>query len=404
MAAKDDQFEASASALGYLYQFAKALELCIERSMGGLEWSVAVEAGDDIETHAGSQTELLQLKQRAAGTRLTDTSTDLWKTLRIWCEADLNGRIDLAETDLFLLTTAELPENSAGYHLQPRGTGHRDVEKALRLLRSARKASKSDSLKKAFEAFDALDAAGADRQYKLLARVDVIGHSSRIDEVRSGMLKRAVLSVEREHATAFLTRLEGWFYGRAIEQLSTAGSAPITGTEFDAVFSRLRGQFSANNLPIDPDIMNLEPEPVESADKTFVHQLDLIGIGPDRVRLAVRDYIRAFAQRSRWSEEKLLRPGEIGDYERRLVEEWQARFAEMREELGPEATEQEMKREARQIYRWVDQEARSQIRNGLQEVFIPKGSYHMLADELRVGWHPDFTARLAALLEPVGAS
>ncbi|MFE7935485.1 hypothetical protein ACFU6S_43520 [Streptomyces sp. NPDC057456] len=27
----------------------------------------------------------------------------------------------------------------------------------------------------------------------------------------------------------------------------------------------------------------------------------------------------------------------------------------------------------------------------------------MLADELRVGWHPDFTARLMALLEPTGA-
>ncbi|WP_150246306.1 ABC-three component system protein [Nocardiopsis quinghaiensis] len=404
MVTKDDQFEASASALGYLYQFAKALELCIERSMGGLEWSVAVEAADDIETHAGSLTELLQLKQRAEGIRLTDTSEDLWKTLRIWCEADLNRRIDLAETDLFLLTTAELSADSAGHHLQPKETGHRDVDEALRLLRLARKASKNEKLQKSFKAFDALETSGPERQRELLSRVDVIGHSPRINEIRSGMLKRAVLAVERDLATAFLTRLEGWFYGRVIEQLTTPGKAPITGSEFDEVFSRLRGQFSPNNLPIDQDIMNLEPEPVESADKTFVRQLDLIGVGPDRVHLAVRDYIRAFAQRSRWSEEKLLRPGEIGDYERRLVEEWQARFAEMREELGPEATEKEMKREARQIYSWVDREARAQIRNGLQEVFIPKGSYHMLADELRVGWHPDFSARLAALLEPAGAS
>ncbi|XIE77133.1 hypothetical protein AB6O49_00055 [Streptomyces sp. SBR177] len=74
MAGKDDQFEASASALGYLYQFAKALQICIEQWVGGLEWSVAVEAADDIEKHAGSLTELLQLKQRAEGTRLTDSA------------------------------------------------------------------------------------------------------------------------------------------------------------------------------------------------------------------------------------------------------------------------------------------------------------------------------------------
>ncbi|WRZ87707.1 hypothetical protein OHB54_00525 [Streptomyces sp. NBC_01007] len=98
MATKDDQFEATASALGYLYQFAKALQLCIEEWVGGLEWSVAVEAADDIEKHAGSLTELLQLKQRAEGIRLTDSAPDLWKTLRIWCEAAKTGRIHLPET------------------------------------------------------------------------------------------------------------------------------------------------------------------------------------------------------------------------------------------------------------------------------------------------------------------
>ncbi|GGP00321.1 ABC-three component system protein [Wenjunlia tyrosinilytica] len=403
MTAKDDQFEASASALGYLYQFAKALELCIGQSMGGIEWSVAVEAADDIEKHTGSLTELLQLKQRAEGTRMTDSAPDLWKTLRIWCEAAASGRISLAETNLFLLTTAELPPGSAGYHLQSTASGDRDEDKALALLRAARAASKSEKLQKAFAAFDALETVGTVRQSALLSRVAVIGGAPRIDEVRSKMLGHAVLAVDRDLAKPFLTRLEGWFYDRVIEQMRTPGGVPITGAEFDQVFSDLRHQFGPNNLPIDPDIASLDPEPVESADKVFVRQLDLIGVGSERVRLAVRDYIRAFAQRSRWSEEKLLRAGEIGDYERRLVEEWQARFAEMREDLGPEATEEEMKREARLIYRCVDREARAQIRAGLEEVFIPKGSYHMLADELRVGWHPDFTARLIALLEPAGA-
>lgn len=403
MAAKDDQFEASASALGYLYQFAKALQLCIEQWVGGLEWSVAVEAADDIEKHAGSLTELLQLKQRADGTRLTDSAPDLWKTLRIWCEAATAGRIDLAETNLFLMTTAELPPGSAGYHLQPKASGHRDEGKALTLLRGARQASSSDTLQKAFAAFDRLEADGAVGHSALLARIDVIGDAPRIDEVRETMLGHAALVVGHDLAKSFLTRLEGWFYDRVIEQMRTPGGAPITGEEFDQIFSDLRHQFGPNNLPIDPDIADLNPEPAESADKMFVRQLDLIGVGSERIRLAVRDYVRAFTQRSRWSEEKLLRVGELGRYERRLVEEWQARFADMREDLGDEATEEEMKREAKLIYRWVDREARAQIRTGLEEVFIPKGSYHMLADELRVGWHPDFTARLMTLLEPTGA-
>ncbi|MEU7664333.1 ABC-three component system protein [Streptomyces lincolnensis] len=50
---------------------------------------------------------------------------------------------------------------------------------------------------------------------------------------------------------------------------------------------------------------------------TFVRQLDLIDIGKTRVGIAVRDYIRAFTQRSRWSDDNLLLPGEISKYERR---------------------------------------------------------------------------------------
>lgn len=403
MAARNDQFEASASALGYLYQFAKALHLCIEQSMGGPGWSVAVEGADDIEKHAGSLTELLQLKQRAEGVRLTDSAPDLWKTLRIWCLAASTGQVSLPETSLLLMTTAELPEGTAGYRLQPRASGHRDEEAALALLQKARAASKNDDLTKAFEAFDALNSAGGPGQSALLARIDVIGGAPRIDEVRDTMLGHARLVVGDNLAKPFLTRLEGWFYDRVIEQLQTKGGAPVTGEEFDQAFSELRHQFGPDNLPIDPDIAQREPEPEESADKTFVRQLDLIGVGGERIHLAIRDYVRAFDQRSRWSEEKLLRVGELGAYERRLVEEWRARFADMREELGNEATEAEMKREARQIYRWVDRDARAQIRAGLEEVFIPKGSYHMLADELKVGWHPDFTARLMALLEPSGA-
>ncbi|MEV7038321.1 ABC-three component system protein, partial [Amycolatopsis sp. NPDC051061] len=99
--------------------------------------------------------------------------------------------------------------------------------------------------------------------------------------------------------------------------------------------------------------------------------------------------------------DNLLRPGELGRYERRLVEEWSTRFDVLCDELGEQAAEEDKVREARAIYRWVEQEARFRIRPGCDEPFVTKGSYQILADDLRVGWHPDFQARLMALLEPV---
>ncbi|WP_406467800.1 ABC-three component system protein [Streptomyces sp. NBC_01594] len=403
MADGGEQYEASASALGYLFQFAKALHMCIEQWMSaGPDWSIAVEAADDIEQHVGSVTDLLQLKQRAEGVRLTNTSKDLWKTLRIWAEAAEAGRIDLDGTNLYLLTTAELPKGSVGFLLQHRDTGHRDEEQALTLLCDAAGASKtkSEDLRKSFAALAGLT---KPLQSALLAQIQVVGGTSDIADVRTSMLRLAAVAAGHDAAKSFLNRLEGWFYDRVIEQMRTPGGSPITGVEFDEVFTGLQRQFQYDNLPIDRDIAGMPGKLSEQADRIFVRQLGLIGVGSTRIGYAVRDYVRAFAQRSRWLNENLLRAGEIGEYERRLVEEWESRFAEMEEELGPEATEEQKKAEARLIYRWVDKEARFQIRSGCDEMFVTKGSYHMLADERRVGWHPDFAARLMQLLEPAEA-
>ncbi|MDQ1052024.1 hypothetical protein QFZ76_010349 [Streptomyces sp. V4I2] len=404
MSSPGDPFEASASALGYLYQLRRALQRCVELSRGGIEWSVAIEATDDVQALIGSHTELTQLKKRAERVRLTDLSSDLWKTIRIWSQAVTDRRIDLAETSLYLMTTAELPDGSVGFFLQSKASGHRDEQAAEALLVQARQSSQSNTLAKAFDAFDAL---GERRRAELVSRIEVIGDAPGMDEIRDDLLGYASLAVERRFATSFLQRLEGWFFERATAQMSSPGGEPVTGAEFDELFTDLRNQIGEHNLPIDRDVVALtaeSPAAADAADKVFVQQLRLIDVGAERIGYAVRDWIRAFVQRSRWANENLLRAGEIGAYERRLVEEWESRFAEMREELGDEATEEEMKREAKVIYRWVDREARTRIRTGCEEVFVAKGSYHMLADELRVGWHPDFSARLAALLEPTGAA
>ncbi|MFF5036182.1 ABC-three component system protein [Nocardia salmonicida] len=404
MTSPGNPFEAAASALGYLYQLRVALRRCVELSRGGIEWSVAIEATDDVQVDIGSRTELTQLKKRADNVRLTDLSSDLWKTIRVWCQAVTEKRIDLAETSLYLITTAELPDNTVGSFLQPKASGQRDEKAAEALLIEARQSSKSESLAKAFHAFDVLD---QPRRAELISRIEVIGGAPGIEEIRADLLGYASLAVERRFAESFLQRLEGWYFQRACVQMSCPGSDPVTGTEFDELFMDLRNQIGERNLPIDPDITSLtaaDPAAAGASDKVFVRQLRLIDVGTERINYAVRDWVRAFTQRSRWVDENLVRLGEIRDYERRLVQEWESRFAEMREELGEEATEQEMKRHAKLIYRWVDLEARMRIRPGCEEVFVTKGSYQMLADEEQVGWHPDFSARLAALLEPTGAT
>ncbi|GHG11720.1 hypothetical protein [Streptomyces zaomyceticus] len=102
-----------------MYQIRKALHLCVDRDRRGIEWSVAIEAGDDIEKVSKDGRGYHQLKHRAPGASLTDASTDLWKTLRIWAHAIAGHRLDPEETDLVLMATAELPSGSAASLLLP---------------------------------------------------------------------------------------------------------------------------------------------------------------------------------------------------------------------------------------------------------------------------------------------
>ena len=116
---------------------------------------------------------------------------------------------------------------------------------------------------------------------------------------------------------------------------------------------------------------------------------------------AVRDYYRAFAQRSRWIREDLVLVGEFSKFEQKLVEEWELAFAAMEDKCGKDAAEETKERLARDLLEWAEQTApvKLPIRPRVTEPFVTRGSLHMLADKLRVGWHPDFRARLSALLE-----
>ncbi|MEW1687389.1 ABC-three component system protein [Streptomyces sp. NPDC091265] len=404
-------FAATASAMGYLYQLRIALLRCTDLLEGGASWTVALEAGDDIECVQDGTTGLWQLKHRAEGTRITDGTTDLWKSLRVWASGVAAAVIDLDSADLFLLTTADAPPLSAAAYLGP-GHQSRDPSEAHRLLTEARSAARARQKKKAAanpdteakksDLYGAWDSLPEPEQLRLLERVQILHNAEDIHATGTRLQGRVAIAVGHQCAGPFLERLEGWFFQRTIAQMGTA-AGPITGTEFDEAFSRLRSQFRPDNLPIDDDVIDLSGESDLHTDKMFVQQMGLARIGSTRVRIAVREWLRASTQRDRWSNENLLLPGEIARYERRLTEEWEVRFEAMRDELGDQAAGEAMTAAAKALYRWVEQEARFPIRRGCEEPFITTGSFHMLADDLDVGWHPQYAARLMTLLEPAGS-
>ena len=91
----NNPFSASASLLGYFYQCLYALLDAVRRLSSGERFSVSIEKLDDVTfAKEGEAAELLQTKFHVnKEANLTDSSPDLWKSLRIWIEGTTSGKI-----------------------------------------------------------------------------------------------------------------------------------------------------------------------------------------------------------------------------------------------------------------------------------------------------------------------
>jgi hypothetical protein len=201
-----------------------------------------------------------------------------------------------------------------------------------------------------------------------------------------------------KYLDSFILRLEGWWYRRALQHLKRDNQRPILAEEIIAEEANLREQFKQDNLVVDEDILSAAVDESGYQNRLFVQQLKLIDVKDRRIFIAIRDYFRAFEQRSRWIREELLQVGELDKYETRLIEEWEIRFEQLRDQIGDQTAENEKRRLAQELYYWLETGDLQQIRPQVNEPSMARGSYHILSDNQVVGWHPEFKQRLMQLI------
>lgn len=393
------QFSAAESALGYLYQVRCALLWSLQRLPSEPVFEVSIETLDDVTfENDGAPRELLQTKlHRKHGANLTDASPDLWKTLRLWIAA-LDAGQTTNQTVFYLVTTENAPSGTIAGYLTPKD---RDTDAALRKLDQTAQTSSNQANATAYQAY--LGKTPGERK-SLIDRVFIIDCAPGIADVDRMLKTEVFYASSREHQNAFLEYLEGWWFRRALEQLQRINDGDrISSEELEAQMADLRDQFRRDSLPIADDLVNyeLDDETVESHhDFPFVQQIRLATSHATRISSAIQDYYRAFEQRSRWQRQDLLFVGDLKSYEKRLVEEWELLFAAVEDRIGENAFEEDKKAAAQEVLSWAETGAvNARIKAEVSEPFITRGSLHILANELRVGWHPEFRSRLERLLE-----
>jgi hypothetical protein len=223
-----------------------------------------------------------------------------------------------------------------------------------------------------------------------------------ITDLEKGIKKKLDLSVRKEHMDLFYERLEGWWFDKIIRHFIEPNKTSIKRFELQSKIRDIAEQFEEDALPI--DFLDAEPPETPDAandDRLFVVQLRIIALNNKLIEKAIRDYYKAFEQRSRWAREHLIDDKDLEVYENRLVDEWQRFFYSAVETEGDKVVnEAEYLKTGREIFRWMNTIAQFPIRPKVVEPYVMRGSYHMLADQFppRVGWHPRFLDRLQDVL------
>jgi hypothetical protein len=402
MAASRNKFSAGEQGLGYIYQPRFALLRLLQLPE---DTSALIEKDDDLDfiDQSGIKT-LVSLKHKAAGDRLTDLSTDFWKSVRIWLERYKRDGHSEATLRFFLFTTGQVSQTSFLRHFLPdKQLDDAEVMPLSKLADDTLATTDSQLIKAIAKEFHELN---HDQKDDFLSRIVIFDDSPRITDVPSVIKEHHMRSIRREFRDAIFERLEGWWNDTVVALLTGQREEPIYGYEVSDKMSALSEEYKSDNLPITfrgkspPGGVDVENDP-----RLFVVQLREIGIASNRIRNAILDYYRAFEQRSAWARENLLVGGEMDDYEDRLIDEWSRYRDVVFEELDEQSAESVLLEAGRALYRWADLESGNisslRIRERVNEPYVIRGGFHILANckpMPRLYWHPRFLSRIEDVL------
>lgn len=376
-------------AAGYLYQVRMALVCTLQYVHSNPTIEVAIEKFDDVSFEKeGVPIELLQTKHHLSKSgNLTDSSVDLWKTIRVWSESVKDDPSLPGRTRFVLVTTACAPDNSAASHLRPIHMGTRDSAEAVIKLQNAGNQSRNRELADAVTAFMSLTPS---MRKAMCDAVYVFDSAPCISDVDSLIKNQVRMIASREKMALACERLEGWWFSRICEILRNNVPSTISIIEVEQKLDEIREDFRRDSLPFTMEDKVPPPETLETFDEMcFVRQLQLIDINSRRLFFAKRDFYRASEQRSYWARKLLILNSEVEKFDRTLIEEWQPRFEQMCTRLSESCCEEDLCNAGQELYSWIENDARFPIRNDSSR-FFNVGSFHILADDLHVGWHRDY--------------
>ena len=372
--------------LGYSLQL---LRLCHHLLRGKGDYQVSFEYLDDVAVHTpDGKTLLEQCKSVKSANAISDRAVDLWKTFGNWADLCSANKVVPADTTFRLYVT---PGGKGNLALELSGAKTPAavaacLEKVKKLLKTGKQVAEVDEHIARFLAGGDVSASAIIENFELVLDSDP-------DEAVKGLLQASLTGKTLNEAAAAAVG----FARDRIDSLIRAGQKPIlAASEFKLI---IRAFIRKNNLA--NLLVSYAPKPTPEAITTnlnaapvFVRQLQSVDFKPDLLTVAIADWLKTNADKTHWADEGMVFAHSFTEFDDALVR----RHAIVRDEVEDLMSDKTPQQRGREVYRRCSETGVPLEGNEVPDHFVA-GSYNCLADESKVGWHPDY-----ATLFPAGKS
>jgi hypothetical protein len=366
--------------LGYSIQFPRALYHLLVSGPGD---SVCVEVLGDVAT-LKSDSEVITEEDKSSinGNPLTDKSTDLWKTFYNWIKAVNDKELNVGKTKFLLYTNQN--GRPAIVHQFSLAQSRQDAQDAVDYAKEQLSDIKDNH--EIWPYYDYVVNRNESLFLEVVERFELqVGKSTGYDEVLLEIRRKIVAESQIE----FLAEtLSGWLLKSITELIIAKQPAIIRWEEFNQCFIVLFERCRRREL-IDFTLQNPpEKSSINQALKIrpcYLKQLESIKTSDDDLIEAVSDYLRAKVNRDKWIECGIIDVAIASDFEAKLIKFWKS------QEKRVEITEKELKdyQKGQLIYGECISKSET-IRGESPPSSTIAGTYHALADEPTIGWHPNW--------------
>ena len=384
--------------LGYSLQTTRFLVYLLESKPG---WAISLEVFEDVgaETPEGNKF-AEQVKSALEGNPVSNHAIDLWKTFSNWIDVAKSGALNPETTQFELYVshykTGKIVENFS--KAKSDDEARRSLHQARDIvwgpaptfpLKSALPEKLNQYVERVFQADESL-VCSIIRNFRFES-----GSSSPQEDLKAIFTKKMKF-VGPGIVDEALDYALGWVKEQTDQLLEKKKPACIAVSIFEAALGSFIRKYDRRTiLKTFAGTPSYEEIEEDLRVRTYVRQLDIIEVDDGEKMRAVKDFLRASVDRTEWSVRGLVNELSFDEFADTLVRTWTSQKTKTDIALAG--------RPAIQRGQYLYAEC-STCQAKLQDLVVPPhftpGSFHRLADDQVIGWHPNYEDELKTV--PVG--